>query len=32
MLATHTYTLGALTAPTRTAIKRLGLVVAEWLS
>jgi cellulose biosynthesis protein BcsQ len=32
MLATHTYTLGALPAPTRTAIRRLGLAVAERLA
>ena len=31
MLESCTYTIGALTAPTRTAIKRLGLAVAEQL-
>jgi MinD-like ATPase involved in chromosome partitioning or flagellar assembly len=31
MLESRTYTLGALAAPTRTAIKRLGLAVAEQL-
>ena len=31
MLETSTYTLGALRPQTRTAIKRLGLAVAEQL-
>jgi MinD-like ATPase involved in chromosome partitioning or flagellar assembly len=31
MLASRTYSLGALSGPTRTAIKRLGLAVAEQL-
>jgi hypothetical protein len=31
MLASRTYSLGALSGPTRTAIKRLGSAVAEQL-